>query len=216
VGQHIVTWITDFLSAVGYPGIFFLMLVEGFGVPVPSELTMPFSGFLTTAAGHFKFGLPFVIGAGASGEVAGGIAAYYVGYKGGRPALERYGRFVLVSPAELDRAERLFERHGSWIILGTRLLPAIRGFVAFPAGVARMPFWQFLTYGAIGSLAWCTALALVGHVLGGNWTTVRSSIDKYDVYVVGAVALLIAFGIYKRLTAGRGESQPADTVTPEQ
>ncbi|HLJ67636.1 MAG TPA: DedA family protein [Chloroflexota bacterium] len=210
--EHILTFIRHFLSSVGYPGIFVLMAIEGFGIPIPSELTMPFSGFLASSApGAGKFVLPAVIIIGAAGEVAGGIVAYAVGYYGGRPALERYGHLVLLSPEELERGETWFSRYGDWIVLVTRLLPAIRSFIALPAGVVRMPFWRFLLYGAIGSAIWCTALALIGHALGQNWQNVSTGLRKYDVVIVVVVVALLAFALYKRLTAGRtvaGREQP--------
>jgi membrane protein DedA with SNARE-associated domain len=207
--EHILTFIKNFLSAVGYPGVFVLMAIEGFGIPIPSELTMPFSGFLASAAGGSKFVLPGAVAVGAAGEIVGGIVAYVLGYFGGRPALDRYGRAVLLSPEELEKAERWFGRYGDWVVLVTRLLPAIRSFIAFPAGVVRMPFWRFLLYGALGSIVWCTLLALIGHALGQHWSSVSNSLRKYDVLIVVLAVILIAFAVYKRLTAGRGRRDVA-------
>src|SRR5579875_1066138 len=136
---HLLTFIKNVLTAVGYPGVFTLMAIEGFGVPIPSELTMPFSGFLSSNAGGNKFLLPIAVIVGAAGEVTGGIVAYYIGYFGGRPVLERYGRFILLPEEDLERAEGWFKRYGDWVVLVTRLLPAIRSFIALPAGVVRMP-----------------------------------------------------------------------------
>jgi membrane protein DedA with SNARE-associated domain len=201
--QDLLTFVKNFLTSVGYPGVFVLMTIEGFGIPLPSELTMPFSGFLATSAGGNKFSIPVAIAVGSAGEVAGGILAYFVGYFGGRPALERYGRFVLLSTEELERGETWFGRYGDWIVLGTRLLPAIRSFIALPAGVVRMPFWRFLIYGAIGSTIWCTALVFIGHALGQNWNSVSGNLRKYDVIIVVVVVLVLIFVLYKRLTAGR-------------
>ncbi len=207
---HILVLIKHFLGAVGYPGIFALMTIEGFGIPIPSELTMPFSGFLTSVAGGSRFALPPVILVGAVGEVAGGVIAYALGYYGGRPALERYGRIVLLSPEELERGERWFRRYGDRIVLVVRLLPVIRSFIALPAGVVRMPIWRFVFYSAIGSLVWCAVLAFAGHALGQHWNSISKDISKYDPVIVAVVVLLIAFGIYKRVTAGRGEEDPAN------
>lgn len=206
---HILTFIKDLLGAIGYPGVFILMAIEGFGIPIPSELTMPFSGFLASAAGGSKFSLPVVIGIGAAGEVSGGVIAYALGFFGGRPVLIRYGRLVLLSPAELERGEIWFGKYGDWVVLVTRLLPAIRSFIALPAGVVRMPFWRFLLFSAVGSIIWTTALALIGHALGQHWQSVSSGIRKYDVVIVAVVVILILFAIYKRVTAGRGH-EPAE------
>jgi membrane protein DedA with SNARE-associated domain len=204
IEAHILDFIKNLLGAVGYPGVFLLMTIEGFGIPIPSELTMPFSGFLASAAGGSKFSLPVVAAVGAAGEITGGIIAYALGYFGGRPVLIRYGRLVLLSPAELERGEIWFGKYGDWVVLVTRLLPAIRSFIALPAGVVRMPFWRFLIFGALGSIIWATALALIGHALGQHWESVSAGIRKYDVLIVVVVIALIALAVWKRVTAGRG------------
>lgn len=203
IESQLLTFIKDVLSAIGYPGIFLLMTIEGFGIPIPSELTMPFSGFLTTSAGGHKFVLPIVMLVGAVGEITGGIIAYAVGYYGGRPVLERYGRVVLLGEEELERGEAWFEHYGDWVVLITRLLPAVRSFIALPAGVVRMPFWRFLLYGAIGSAIWCIALALLGHTLGQHWESVSSDLRRYNLVIVAVVVALIAFAVYKRVSGMR-------------
>jgi len=114
--------IKTFLSVAGYPGVFLFMAIEGFGIPIPSELTMPFSGFLATAAGGSRFVLPAAIVVGALGEISGGVLAYVLGYVGGRPVLDRYGRFLL-STDELEKAERWFRRYGDWVVLVTVCCP---------------------------------------------------------------------------------------------
>ncbi|MGH2448005.1 MAG: DedA family protein [Chloroflexota bacterium] len=212
---HILDFIKNFLNAVGYPGVFALMTVEGFGVPIPSELTMPFSGFLATAQGGSRFILPAAIAVGAAGEITGGILAYLLGVWGGRPVLERYGKVLLLSPAELEKAERWFARYGDWVVLVTRLLPAIRSFIALPAGVVRMPFWRFLLYSAIGSTFWCAVLAVIGHTLGQHWGSVSGDLRRYDVLLLVLVLALIAFFVYKRVTAGRSHriTTPDDEVS---
>jgi membrane protein DedA with SNARE-associated domain len=175
---------------------------------------MPFSGFLTTSAGGSKFILPVAILVGAAGEVSGGVVAYWIGYTGGRPILHRYGRAVLVSDEELEKAETWFAKYGDWVVLVTRLLPAIRSFIALPAGVVRMPFWRFLLYSAIGSTIWCAVLAIVGSVLGQHWNSVSGNLRKYDVIIVIVVIALIAFAVYKRLQGvRRNRNQPA--TSPE-
>lgn len=206
IETHILVLIKHFLGAVGYPGIFALMTIEGFGIPVPSELTMPFSGFLASASGGNKFALPAVIVVGALGEVTGGIIAYYLGYYGGRPALERYGRIVLLSPEELEKGERWFRRYGDWVVLVVRLLPVIRSFIALPAGVVRMPIWRFVFYSAVGSFVWCAILAFAGQALGQHWGSISKDISRYNYVLVGLVVLLVAVAVYKRVTAGRHEA----------
>lgn len=207
---HLLDLVKNFLSAVGYPGVFLLMTIEGFGIPIPSELTMPFAGALTTSYGGFRFSLLPAVVVGAAGEWFGSTLAYYLGFYGGRPILDRYGRLVLLSPDELERAERWFGRYGDWVVLVSRLLPAVRSFIALPAGVVRMPYWRFAAYTALGSFLWCLVLVLIGHALGQHWNSVSTSLRKYDVLIFVAAAFLIVFGIYKRITAGRRASpQPA-------
>ncbi|MDQ2740750.1 MAG: DedA family protein [Chloroflexota bacterium] len=203
IETHIFDALKHFLSAVGYPGIFTLMTIEGFGIPIPSELTMPFSGFLASAAGGAKFLLPAAIVAGALGEIVGGILAYLLGFYGGRPMLDRYGRLVLLSPEELERGEVWFKRYGDWVVLVVRLLPVIRSFIALPAGVVRMPIGRFVLYSAIGSFAWCTGLAVAGHALGQHWGSISRDLSKYNDIAVVLVIVLLALGIYKRVAGGR-------------
>ena len=213
--EHLLTLVKNALTTIGYPGVYLLMAIEGFGIPIPSELTMPFSGFLASSAGGNKFVLPVAIVAGAAGEITGGVAAYAVGYFGGRPVLSRYGRYVFLSEAELTRGEAWFGRYGDWVVLVTRLLPAIRSFIALPAGVVRMPFWRFLLYGTIGSTVWCAVLAVIGHTLGQHWQTVRNDLGRFDVPVVIIVLLLIGLVVYKRVAASRRKSETKSAVSVE-
>ena len=205
--SHLLTLVKNFLTTVGYPGVFLLMTIEGFGIPVPSELTMPFSGFLSSSAGGDKFVLPAAVAVGTAGEVSGGVIAYFLGHFGGRPVLERYGRVVLISSEELEKGERWFARYGDWVVLVTRLLPAVRSFIALPAGVVRMPFWRFLLFSAAGSLVWCSVLGVVGLKLGEHWNSVSSSLRRYDYAIVAVVVVLVAFAVYKRVSSARRKRQ---------
>lgn len=215
IEEHLLTFIKNFLTAVSYPGVFALMAIEGFGIPIPSELTMPFSGFLASPAGGSKFLLPVAIVVGAAGEVTGSVIAYFVGLTGGRRILARYGHLVLISTEELEKGESWFARYGDWIVLVTRLLPAIRSFIALPAGVVRMPFWRFLLYSSIGSLVWCGVLAIVGHTLGQHWDSVSSGLRRYDVLIIVIAVALIAFALYKRLTGGRDEDEDVEPIASQ-
>lgn len=206
--EHLLSFVKNFLSTVGYPGLFLLMTIEGFGIPIPSELTMSFSGFLSSGAGGDKFVLPVAVAVGTGGEVTGGIIAYFLGYFGGRRVLERYGGVVLISTAELEKGESWFARYGDWVVLVTRLLPAVRSFIALPAGVVRMPFWRFLVFSTAGSLVWCTVLAVVGLKLGEHWNSVSSSLRQYDVLIIAVVVALIAFGVYKRIWSRQDKRKP--------
>ena len=164
----VAAWIIAVISAAGYAGVALLMAIESACVPLPSEVIMPFSGYLVSTG---RFQLWLVATAGAIGCNLGSIVAYEVGKRGGRPFVERYGRYVLLNVHDLDRAERFFARWGSLTVLVCRLLPMVRSFIAFPAGVARMPLGRFHLYTFVGSWPWCFALAWVGMKLGVAWRT---------------------------------------------
>src|ERR1043166_1491076 len=137
---------------LGYPGIVLLMAIESACIPLPSEIIMPFSGYLVSTG---QMNLWLVALAGAVGCVLGSLVAYWVGSKGGRPLIEKYGRYILVSPHDLDMADRWFAKRGEIIVFVSRMLPAIRTFIAFPAGVARMNLKRFIIYTFAGSFPWC-------------------------------------------------------------
>ncbi|WP_174275196.1 DedA family protein [Sphingomonas bacterium] len=164
----IAAWIIAVISATGYLGVALLMAIESACIPLPSEIIMPFAGYLVSTG---RFGLIAVATAGAIGCNLGSIIAYEVGKRGGRPFVERYGRYALLNLHDLDKAERFFARFGSVTVLVCRLLPVVRSFIAFPAGVARMPLLRFHIYTFLGSWPWCFALAWVGMKLGAAWRT---------------------------------------------
>src|SRR5579862_318149 len=162
----LASWIVEIISAAGYGGVVFLMAVESACIPLPSEIIMPFSGYLVSIG---QFSLIGAATAGALGCNVGSTVAYYVATRGGRAAFERWGRYVLVSRAELDRAEHFFARYGAITVFVGRLLPVVRTFIAFPAGLARMPMGKFQIYTFLGSWPWCFGLAYIGMVLGARW-----------------------------------------------
>src|ERR1700759_2509320 len=151
-------WIFSVISSAGYVGIMLLMAIESACIPLPSEIIMPFSGYLVYTG---RFSLFWVATWGAIGCNLGSVIAYWVGAAGGRPLVLRYGRWVLMSHHDLDRMTRFFEKYGTVTVLVGRLLPVVRTFIAFPAGVARMPQLRFHIYTFIGSWPWCYALAYV-------------------------------------------------------
>lgn len=186
--QLIGSLIIAVISSTGYVGIALLMAIESACIPLPSEVIMPFSGYLVFT-GRFK--LLWVAVAGALGCNLGSAVAYYVGALGGRPLAEKYGRYVLVSRRDLDRADHWFARYGNATVFFARLLPVIRTFIALPAGVARMNFWQFNLYTFAGSLPWCLTLAYAGMRLGARWEILRDYFHRFDT-VIGVVALAAA------------------------
>src|SRR5256885_3204361 len=177
------------ISTLGYSGIVLLMAIESACVPLPSEVIMPFSGYLVSTG---QMNLWAVAVAGAVGCVLGSLVAYWIGMYGGRPLIEKYGRYILISHHDLDLADRWFGRYGEVIIFTSRLLPAIRTFIAFPAGVARMNLTRFVIYTFAGSLPWCLALAYVGQKLGEQWNKderLKTLFHQFD-FVIGIVGIL--------------------------
>jgi len=191
------------ISALGYWGIVLLMAIESACIPLPSEIIMPFSGYLVSRG---EMNLWLVGIAGAFGCVVGSIVAYYVGMYGGRPFIEKYGRYVLVSRHDLDLADRWFAKYGEAIVFISRLLPAVRTFIAFPAGVARMNMTRFIIYTFAGSLPWCLGLAYVGQKLGEQWDKderLKTWFHRFD-FVIGIVGvLLVGWWIWRHIKHSR-------------
>jgi len=182
-------WIISVISTLGYGGIVLLMAIESACIPLPSEIIMPFSGYLVSQGQMTLWGVAL---AGAIGCVLGSIPAYYLGQFGGRPLIERYGKYVLISPRDLDMADRAFTRYGEIIIFLGRLLPVVRTFIAFPAGVARMAMGRFIAYTFVGSLIWCWVLAYVGKRLGDNWVSLKPYFHEFHTaFAVLAVIFIV-------------------------
>jgi membrane protein DedA with SNARE-associated domain len=177
------------ISTLGYAGIVLLMAIESACIPLPSEIIMPFSGYLVYTG---RFNLWLVSVAGAIGCVAGSLVAYWIGMYGGRPLIEKYGKYILISHHDLDLADRWFDRFGEVIVFVSRLLPAIRTFIAFPAGVARMNLKKFVIYTFAGSLPWCLGLAYAGQKLGEHWDKdprLKTLFHRFD-FVIGILLVL--------------------------
>jgi membrane protein DedA with SNARE-associated domain len=184
-------FVTHVIRAGGYAGIVALMGIESACIPLPSEIIMPFAGYLV-----FKgyFNLFWVATAGAAGCNLGSLVAYWIGARGGRPLVERYGNWVLMSHRDLDRMTRFFEQHGSITVLLARLLPVVRTFIAFPAGIARMPQLRFHVYTFLGSWPWCFALAYAGNKLGERWNSdPRFEQIFHRFHLAVEIAILAAF-----------------------
>ena len=182
-------FISSLVAATGYAGITLLMAIESACIPLPSELIMPFAGYLVYTG---KMHLFWAATAGAIGCNLGSLVAYEIGCYGGRPLVERYGRWILMGRRELDWADHFFQRHGEMAVVIGRLLPVIRTFIALPAGIARMPRGKFHIYTFIGSWPWCFALAYLGMKLGENWRALGKYFHKFDsiigVFLIAAIA----------------------------
>jgi membrane protein DedA with SNARE-associated domain len=197
--EALAVWTTGVISALGYGGVVLLMGIESACIPLPSEIIMPFAGYLVYAG---QFSLHGAALAGAVGCIVGSIPAYWLGQYGGRPVIERWGRYVLLSRKELDLAERLFERHGQWVVLVGRLLPVVRTFIAFPAGVARMNMTKFVVYTFVGSYPWCYGLAWVGLKLGEQWNKdprLKAAFHRFDLVIGLAIVAGVAWFVWHKL-----------------
>jgi membrane protein DedA with SNARE-associated domain len=180
----------------GYAGVAGLMAVESACVPLPSEIIMPFAGFLASQGRFNVWALGLF---GALGCVLGSIPAYYLGLYGGRPLIERYGKWVLLSRHDLEIADRLFEKHGEPVVFVARLLPVVRTFIAFPAGVSRMNMPRFIAYTFAGSFPWCLGLAYLGLKLGDHWTVLREYFHRFDAVIGVLIVAGTALYIYRHL-----------------
>jgi membrane protein DedA with SNARE-associated domain len=183
------------ISASGYAGILLLMAIESACIPLPSEVIMPFSGYLVSTG---RFGLWAVALAGALGCNLGSLVAYYVGAWGGRPLVERYGRYVLISRHDLGMADHFFSRWGEWAVFIARLLPVVRTFIALPAGISRMNVWRFHLYTFLGSLPWCLALAYAGMKLGPRYVILREYFHRFDTLLGILIIAAVAWFVYNR------------------
>ena len=185
----IAAFIIATISTLGYGGIVVLMAIESACIPLPSEIIMPFSGYLVSTG---RFDLVWVATAGALGCNLGSTLAYAVGYWGGRPLVEKWGRHILISRRDLATADRFFHRYGSITVFLSRLLPVIRTFIALPAGIARMPQLKFQIYTFIGSWPWCFGLAYIGARLGERWESdpsLREFLHRFDAVIIAALLI---------------------------
>jgi len=193
--NRLVDAVTNLIGDHGIPAVFFLMILESACLPVPSEVIMLFAGYLVSI---HSMSLAGAVAAGVAGNIVGSWIAWGVGISGGRVLLERHGRYVHITPANLDMADRWFERRGERIVLIARCLPIIRTFISLPAGIARMPFWRFTIYTAVGSVPWVLALTLVGVQVGSHWDTWHKRFEFLDYIVVAAIAVGIVYLVLRR------------------
>jgi membrane protein DedA with SNARE-associated domain len=186
-------FISSLIAATGYAGITLLMAIESACIPLPSELIMPFAGYLVYTG---KMNLFWAATAGAIGCNLGSLVAYEIGYYGGRPLVEKYGRWILMGRRELDWADRFFHSRGELAVVIARMLPVIRTFIALPAGVARMPRGKFHIYTFIGSWPWCFGLAYLGMKLGENWRSLGKYFHQFDAIIGVLLLAAIAWFIW--------------------
>lgn len=195
----VIPFLESLYTSFGYAGVVVAMAVESAAIPLPSELILPFAGWvvsrgLTEPLTGSAWSYWGAVVAGVVGNTLGSLVAYYVGMYGGRPLLERYGKYVLISHHDLDVADRWFSRWGEATVFFSRMLPIIRTFISVPAGIARMPVWRFTLFSILGALPWVMLLVWGGVVLGDNWLQVKSALRGLDYLV--AAALVAAVGLF--------------------
>lgn len=195
----VAAFIIATISALGYGGIVLLMAIESACIPLPSEVIMPFSGYLVSTG---RFNLALVATAGAVGCNLGSTIAYAIGHFGGRRLVERWGRIVLMGERELRAVDWFFERFGGPAVFVGRLLPVVRTFIALPAGIAHMPQGRFQLYTFVGSWPWCYALAYVGQQLGDRWNSdprLKDFMHRFDGLIVAAIVACIVWYIWSHM-----------------
>ena len=195
--RPIVEVITSIITTMSYPGIFFLMILESALIPIPSEIIMPFSGFLASTE---KLNYIGVVLAGSFGNLVGSILTYYLGINVGRKVILKYGKYIFFKKEHLELTENLFNKYGDRVSFVGRLLPGIRTYVSLPAGIGKTKFTKFVIYTLAGSLIWNSMLTYVGMKLGSNW----KNIDKYSIYLdIAAVLAIAVFLIWFIYTTSR-------------
>jgi len=205
--QQLLYFINDVYTLIQWPGVVVLMAIESACIPLPSELIMPLAGWMLVKEQSLPVTHVLVAGAyGALGCTIGSIITYVVGMWGGRPFLEKYGKYVLISHHDLALADRWFDRSGSWAIFASRLLPVVRTFISLPAGIARMHFIKFIVYSFLGSLIWCAGLAYGGYQLGEHWEQVRALMRPFDPFILALIIVLVAYYIYRHLKHAKTKS----------
>jgi membrane protein DedA with SNARE-associated domain len=205
------------VADMGYPGLFLLIVLESTLVPIPSFLVFPFAGYL---AQQGVFSLPVILILNTVGAIAGSAMSYFIGVKGGKPFLLRFGKYFFVTAADIDRTEKFFHRFGARAILLGRFVPVVRHVQSIPAGIARMPLRKFLMYSGLGATIWGGGLMVLGYSLGSRWHDLSSNGEKFSkliaVVIIGIVGLLIVRLLYQRRKIANVRKKIANASTKEE
>jgi membrane protein DedA with SNARE-associated domain len=215
IDQIVIPFLNGLYGAVGYVGVSVAMAIESAMVPLPSELILPYAGFLVSdphaiePLTHSTWNFWLVVAVAVIGNTIGSLIAYAIGAWGGRPFLERWGRYLLIRPHEIEIAEQFFEKYGPATAFFSRLLPIVRTFISFPAGVARMPLGKFIAYSTAGAVPWSILLVFAGRQLGANWVEIRHALQPFDLVIALAVVALVVLFVWWRLGHPGWRSRPA-------
>lgn len=209
ISETLVNETSHFVREAGLPGIFALMAISSACIPIPSEVVMLFAGFAVADPGqsatHHHLTMVGVVLVGLLGTMVGSWITYGIGRGGRLELFERHGAKLHMGPAQIERADQWFQRHGEIAVLVGRVIPVVRAFVSLPAGVAKMPFGRFTLFSLLGAIPWVLGLALAGHALGGNWTSVRKGFEYVDYVVLALVVVGIVYALARR----RARRRPA-------
>jgi len=209
--HQLVAFLNTLFNTIGWGGVIAIMAVESANIPIPSEVTMPLAGWMLTktiAQAAWQGGL-----FGALGCTLGSVLSYGLGAFGGRPLLEKYGKYILVKQEDLLKADRWFARWGDWAAFISRLLPIVRTFISFPAGVVKMSFARFTVFTFVGSFIWCAALAVGGRIFGENWEQLRAAMRPFDIPIAIIILALVGWYIYRHVA--RRNKGPATEAAPK-
>ena len=201
-----IDFVRSLFDAVGWLGVVIAMAIESACIPLPSEIIMPLTGWLIVSERDLGWwGIVQACFWGAVGNLIGSTIAYWVGAWGGRPLLERYGRYLLLTKRDLDRADDWFTRYGEATAFFSRLLPVVRTFVSFPAGIARMPFGRFAVFTFAGAFLWCIPLTIVGYNLGPKWEDFRDKARIFDYPIAAIILAVLAWYVWHKVSEIRRE-----------
>ncbi len=208
IEHQLLAFIAQVYDALGWPGVVLLMAIESVFFPIPSEVVMPLSGWMLIAAKGKSVWYVLLAGLyGALGSLIGALIIYLFGASGGRPLLERYGRYVLITQRDLERADRWFARYGTWAVFLSRLVPVVRSLISFPAGVVRMPILRFCALTFAGSFLWSLGLAYGGYLLGENWEALRRVMRPFDIPILVVLVVLVGLYVYRHVRHWRDEAR---------
>jgi membrane protein DedA with SNARE-associated domain len=220
IDEIVIPFLASLYGAVGYVGVMLAMAIESAMVPLPSELILPFAGFMVSDPSQIEplTGQPWsfwiVVVVATIGNTLGSLVAYAIGAWGGRPFLERYGKYILIRPHEIEAADHFFAKYGAPTVFFGRLLPIVRTFISFPAGVTRMPVGKFILYSTLGAFPWSIALVWAGVQLGDNWVEIRHMLQPFDLAIAVAVVVGALLLLWWRLgMPGLRRGEPEDAAS---
>ena len=217
IEQQLVEFLTNLIQAIGWFGVVVIMTIESANIPIPSEVTMPLAGWMLVQARGGTALQAFLLGGlwGAVGCTIGSVISYWLGAWGGRPLVERYGKYIFINEEDLVKADRWFARWGDWAAFISRLLPIVRTFISFPAGVVRMNFPRFAIYSFIGSFIWCGLLAMGGFYFGEHWEELRAIMRPFDIPIAIFILAAFVYYVYHHIRKGSEETTLADVEGAE-